>query len=68
MLRSTQKKMKFKHVGLVSKKLKENVYMMELVFWSMKGISSYTLTPKNLGDEWCKQISRKYLSKQLKRS
>lgn len=59
--------MKFKHVGLVSKKLKENVYMMELVCWSMKGISNYTLTPKNLGDEWCKQISRKYLSKQLKR-
>lgn len=59
--------MKFKHVRLVSKKLKENVYIMELVCWSMKGISTYTLTPKNLGDEWCKQISRKYLSKQLKR-
>lgn len=38
---------------------------MELVCWSMKGISTYTSTPKNLGDEWCKQISGKYLSKQL---
>lgn len=41
--------------------------MMELVCWSMKGISTYTSTPKNLGDEWFKQISGKYLSKQLKR-
>lgn len=64
MLRST-KKLMFKHVRLVSKKIKENVYMMELVCWSMKGISTYTSTPKNLGDEWCKQISGKYLSKQL---
>lgn len=46
--------MMFKYVGFVSKKLKENVYMMELVFWLMKGIFFYILIFKNLGDEWCK--------------
>lgn len=32
------------------------------MYWSMKGICTCTWTPKNLSDEWCKQISRKYLS------
>lgn len=36
--------------------------MLELMYWSMKGICTCTWTPKNLSDEWCKQISRKYLS------
>lgn len=54
MLRLIKNKMKFKYVRFVSKKLKENVYMMELVCWLMKGIFIYILIFKNLGDEWCK--------------